>query len=43
MSLQLVVVVGQLALVAMEGWLQRLVLQDDCGQESSVGALWQGG
>ena len=42
-SLQLVVVVGQLAMGILEGRLRRHVLQDDCGQESSAGALWQGG
>ena len=42
-SLQLVVVVGQLAMGILEERLRRHVLQDDCGQESSAGALWQGG
>ena len=41
-SLQLVVAVGQLAMGLLEGRLQRHVLQDDSGQESSAGALWKG-
>ena len=41
-SLQLVVAVGQLAMGLLEGRLQRHVLQDDRGQESSAGALWKG-